>query len=109
MKQNKRVAITLDYRFRNIIISALRYALSRHTYIVDETCEWIEEHLHLLDDRTLNVMIRDTLDQIRYYENEGINPSNECDYRRLRAFYYCLLDYKDDQETFDNDDDVWYN
>lgn len=54
-------------------------------------------------------MIRDTFDQIRYYEDEGINLSNECDYRRLRAFYYRLLDYKDDQETFDNDDDVWYN
>ena len=109
MKQNKRVAVTLDYRFRDIIISALRYVLGSHTYIVDETCEWIEEHSHLLDDRVLNVMIRDTLNQIRYYEDEGINLSNECDYRRLRAFYYRLLDYKDDQETFDNDDDVWYN
>lgn len=109
MKQNKRVSVILDYRFKDIIISALRYVLGSHTYIVDETCEWIEEHLHLLDDRTLNVMIRDTFDQIRYYEDEGINLSNECDYRRLRAFYYRLLDYKDDQETFDNDDDVWYN
>ena len=109
MKQNKRVSVILDYRFKDMIISALRYALTSHTYIVDETCEWIEEHLNLLDDRALNVMIRDTLNQIRYYENEGTKFSDNCDYRRLRAFYYRLLDYKDEQETFDNDDDIWYN
>ena len=33
--------IKVDRDFKDIMMSALRYAMPRHTYIVDETCIYI--------------------------------------------------------------------
>lgn len=56
-----------------MLVCAVRYSLGRRTYIVDWTCEFIENNLHLLTDKDKQVMIND----IRYQERYGYG--DECD------------------------------
>lgn len=56
-----------------MLLSAERYALGRRTYIVDWTCKFISNNLHLLLDKDKHVMIRD----IKYQEKLGYG--DECD------------------------------
>ena len=56
-----------------MLLSAERYALGRRTYIVDWTCKFISNNLHLLSDKDKHVMIRD----IKYQEKLGYG--DECD------------------------------
>ena len=56
-----------------VLLSAERYALGRRTYIVDWTCKFISNNLHLLSDKDKHVMIRD----IKYQEKLGYG--DECD------------------------------
>lgn len=88
----KKVPIKLDGEFKDIIISALRYAIPRHTYIVDSTCSWIEQHPYILDDRMIGIMQKDVASQLRYYMATGTDSVTEADYKRLRAFYQWLCD-----------------
>ena len=52
-----------------MLIGAERYALGRRTYIVQWTCEFIGNNLHLLTDKDKAVMIRD-IEQADYYGDE---------------------------------------
>jgi hypothetical protein len=88
----KKVQIKLDGDFRDIIISALRYAIPRHTFIVDSTCSWIEAHPFLLDSRMVGIMKQDVKKQLRHYQNVGVDSVTEVDYNRLKAFYMWLED-----------------
>jgi hypothetical protein len=88
----KKVQIKLDGDFKDIIISALRYALPRHTYIVDSTCSWIEAHPFLLDSRMVGIMKQDVRKQLKHYQNIGVDSITEMDYNRLKAFYMWLED-----------------
>lgn len=92
----KKVPIRLDGDFKDIILSALRYAIPRHTYIVDSTCSWIEEHPHVLDQRMIGVMMQDVKAQLKRYEREGIDSVIAPDYNRLTAFYQFLWDIVND-------------
>ena len=87
MNEKNPITINCDYQFRDIVICALRYALPRHTYIVDEICEWIEEHHQVLDDRMLIVMKRDVEEQLMYYDEIGVDAISEIDYKRIKKFY----------------------
>lgn len=88
----KKVTIKLDGDFKDIIISALRYAIPRHTYIVDATCSWIEAHPFLLDSRMVGIMKQDVKKQLKHYQNAGVDSITEIDYNRLKAFYMWLED-----------------
>ena len=57
--------------YEHIVISAERYALGRQTYIVQWTCEFIKNNLHLLTEKDKRVMIRDIENPISY--------GDECD------------------------------
>lgn len=50
-----------------IIISAARYALGRRTYIVQWTCEFIENNINLLIEKDLYVMLHDINQQEKSY------------------------------------------
>ena len=52
-----------------MLIGAERYALGRRTYIVQWTCEFIGNNLHLLTEKDKNVMIRD-IEQAYSYGDE---------------------------------------
>lgn len=54
-----------------MLIGAERYALGRKTYIVQWTCEFIGNNLHLLIEKDRQVMIRDIENPISY--------GDECD------------------------------
>ena len=45
--------------YEHMLISALRYALGRRTYIVELTCEYIENELLKLSDQCKAIMIED--------------------------------------------------
>lgn len=54
-----------------MLISDERYALGRRTYMVQWTCEFIGNNLHLLTNKDKGVMIRDIENAIDY--------GDECD------------------------------
>lgn len=54
-----------------MIVSAERYALGRRTYIVQWTCEFIKNNLHLITNKDKQVIIRDLEHPISY--------GDECD------------------------------
>ena len=56
-----------------MLLSAERYALGRRTYIVDWTCEFIINNLHLILEKDKKVMIRDIKQQEEY------GYGDECD------------------------------
>lgn len=61
-----------------ILVSAERYALGRRTYIVNWTCEFIENNLDLLTKKDRQVMIRDLENPISYGDD-----CDEKDWKRL--------------------------
>ena len=56
-----------------MLLSAERYALGRRTYIVDWTCKFIRNNLHLILEKDKKVMIRDIKQQEEY------GYGDECD------------------------------
>ena len=56
-----------------MLLSAERYALGRRTYIVDWTCEFIRNNLHLILEKDKKVMIRNIKQQEEY------GYGDECD------------------------------
>ena len=57
--------------YEHMLISALRYALGRRTYIVELTCKYIERQLPILSDRCKDLMIKDIESKSNY--------GDECD------------------------------
>ena len=57
--------------YEQILISVLRYALGRRTYIVGTTVDFIISELHSLSDYYKNIMIRDIEEEHSY--------GDECD------------------------------
>ena len=89
--------IKADRDFKDMVISALRYAIPRHTYIVDETCEFIKNNAKLiLDDRVIAIMLRDLNDQLDCYKStwdEGVATMWRSDYDTLDDLRRFLEDY----------------
>lgn len=54
-----------------MLIGAERYALGRRTYIVQWTCEFIKNNLHLITNKDKQVIIKDLENPISY--------GDECD------------------------------
>lgn len=67
-----------------MLIGAERYALGRRTYIVQWSCEFIGNNLHLLTEKDKGVMIRDIGNAISY--------GDECDEACWKALLKKLLD-----------------
>ena len=65
-----------------MLVSAERYALGRRTYIVNWTCEFIENNLALLTEKDRQVMIRDLENPISY--------GDECDEKEWKILLAML-------------------
>lgn len=96
----ERLIITKDWvrDFRDICVCALRYALGRHTYVVEEVCSFIKDNPTLiLDKRTVGVMLRDIELQLCVYENnidEGeFKYSHQCDLDCIKDLKEFLISY----------------
>lgn len=83
------IELKLDYVLRDMIISALRYALGRSTYITAETSEFIIENKAIIDSRMKRVMLRDLKE---YFErrNKGFTTDDKCDYEVWENLYNWL-------------------
>lgn len=94
--------IKADRDFKDMMISALRHVLPRHTYMVDMTCEYIKNNAELiLDNRVIAVMLRDLNEQLDYYKStmsDDVTTMWQCDYDTLDDLRRFLEDY-DVEET----------
>ena len=70
--------ITIDYELQDMIISALRYAIGRRTYITEETCSFIKNHPEIINNRVKTVMLRD-LENIKYFYKDYMNAKKRFD------------------------------
>lgn len=73
------------YMIQDMIISALRYALGRKTFINDETTEFIKKYCYdsnytcVIDERVCIVMLRDINKYMEDRKN-GLIKDDKCDY-----------------------------
>ena len=58
-----------------LVVSAVRYARGRATYIVEETCEWVIDHWPELSDNTRAVIARDVRLEVELRRAEGDKQS----------------------------------
>lgn len=63
---NKIKTVEMDENFQEILVSAVRYALGRMTYIVGLTVDYIMPMIRNLDLKYINIMI-DDIDRQREY------------------------------------------
>lgn len=73
MSWEKPIMLTPDMEF--LVISAVRYARGRATYIVETTCRWVIAHWEELSDSTRAVIARDVELEVRLRRNEGEQQS----------------------------------
>ena len=71
--------IEIDYDLRDIVISAVRYALGRRTMIPGATTEYIMTHSKLVDSRVKQVLLRD-LEWYFHLWEAGQQIDDKCDY-----------------------------
>lgn len=65
--------IPIDYDLKDIVISVLRYAIGRKTYVTFEVCEYIINHPELIDKRVKDVMLKDLEDLDEYYKKNDLD------------------------------------
>lgn len=54
-----------------LVISAVRYARGRATYVVEETCEWVINHWAELSENTRAVIARDVELEVKLRREQG--------------------------------------
>ena len=67
------------YTFQDMMVSSLRYALGRRTYMVEETAEFIKSYPDLISKRIKAVMLND-LNEYFNMRSEGYHIDDKCDY-----------------------------
>ena len=72
MPKNKPNTIEIDDTFGQMMLSAVRYALGRQTYIVSTTTNYVAHLIPKLDNQTVSCMERD-IREARNYGNETID------------------------------------
>ena len=90
------IELKLDYVLRDMIISALRYALGRRTYITAETSEFIVENKAIIDSRMKQVMLSDLKEYLER-RNKGFISDDKCDYEVLENLYNWLNELEVDE------------
>lgn len=65
--------------FQDIVISALRYALGRRTYVTQATADFIKEYPEIIDDRVKRVMLNDLNEYFNMRDN-SYTFDDKCDY-----------------------------
>lgn len=73
MSWEKPIIITPNDEF--LVVSAVRYARGRATYIVEMTCEWVIDHWEQLSENTRQVIARDVQLEVQLRREEGAEQS----------------------------------
>ena len=80
--------------FEDICISALRYCLYRHTYILDSTLCFIEHHSNeVMSKRVFNIMLDDVNTRLENWNDDDNNILLMNDYERIKIFKDWLVEY----------------
>lgn len=64
-----------------MLISAVRYALGRQSYIVGTTCGFVASIRDKLSENCIKILIRDISEEIEMYHRAGQTCGMECDER----------------------------
>ena len=78
-----------------MLISAVRYALGRQSYITGVTCDFVRSIAPKLSDKCLNIMSKDIMDELVRYHKMKLYCGMEMD---DRAWQY-LLDFLRDERN----------
>ena len=89
------IEITRD--LKDIVISALRYALGRKTYITGLMSEFIINNPDLVDDRVRGVMIKDLEEYFAY--RSCYYKDDDCDYESWLRLYEFLGGINDNNKN----------
>lgn len=73
---------------QDMLISALRYALGRRTYITGLTADFIMRYPELVDERVKGVMLRDLEEYFK--KRKFCDIDDECDYNTWKSLYNWL-------------------
>ena len=68
--------VPMDDDFQQMMVSALRYALVRQSYIVGLTVEYIEWKIPLMDKKYLSIMSRDIDEEIKLSDRLSKDPKS---------------------------------
>lgn len=68
--------VPIDDDFQQMMVSALRYALVRHSYIVGLTIEYLEWKIPLMDKKYLAIMSRDIDEEIKLSDRLSKDPKS---------------------------------
>lgn len=80
MPKVKEKTVAVDDHYELMLISAVRYALGRRTYIVAETARYVRGKLGMVKDATLVVLLHDIDERIAWSERSGMSGlGDECD------------------------------
>jgi len=100
-----------------MVVSALRYALGRHTYVPGAVIDWISLHWDSLDSNTKVVIVRDVFDHIYdekrspYQSASGaIGQYDLSTWEKFGIKHYWKLDYNERKSVdmnFNGDKSVW--
>lgn len=66
--------VPIDDDFQQMMISALRYALGRQSYIVGLTIEYLEWKIPLMDKKYLAIMSRDIDEEMKLSDRLSKDP-----------------------------------
>lgn len=73
---------------QDMIISSLRYALGRRTYITGETAKFIKRYPELIDERVKDVMLKDLEEY--FQKRKSFKFDDECDFNTWKSLYNWL-------------------
>ena len=80
MPKVKENMVAVDDHYELMLISAVRYALGRRTYIVAETARYVSGKLGMVKNATLMVLLRDIDERIAWSDRSGMSGlGDECD------------------------------
>lgn len=68
--------VPIDDDFQQMMVSALRYALVRQSYIVGLTIEYLEWKIPLMDKKYLAIMSRDIDEEIKMFDRLSKDPKS---------------------------------
>ena len=84
-------------REEQMLISAVRYALGRQSYIVSDTCTFVASVRKKLSQECVKIIIRDIKESLRFYERMGKRCGMECDEQDWNALLEVLKEGDSDE------------
>lgn len=94
-----------------LVMSALRYALSRHTYVPASVQDWIRKYWNDLDRNTQAHVVWNTFEHLYSVRVIFNLTEHQCDYDSWKRFgieMYHQLDYQNRKWVDDKCRDDWY-